>query len=186
MPPSPWGATATDPYLQHSLVGEAQSSVGTLLPSFGSWCTQNLFLLSKSEVSVSPSPVEVLQSNPTGHQTQIPWGFLVLLHNLQAGNLNVELRIFTIGAQNLHNSARTSFVLLFSLWVAHAVGVEFNFIVIGPLLQCCSGFHFVLDHGYLFVLVDPSVLLLMVVQQLAVIWVLSQEKMKVHSSTLPS
>ena len=77
------------------------------------------------------------------------------------------------------------FCIIVQLWVAHAVGVEFDFIVIGPLLQCCSGFHFVLDYGYLF-LVGPSVLLLMVVQQLAAILVLSQEKMKVHFSTLPS
>ena len=34
-------------------------------------------VLSKNGVTVSASPVEVLQSDPTGLQSQLPWGFLV-------------------------------------------------------------------------------------------------------------
>ena len=51
---------------------------------------------SKSGVSVSPSSMEVQQSNPTGLQSQIPWGFLVALLDLQAENPDVGLRTFTV------------------------------------------------------------------------------------------
>ena len=61
--------------------------------------------------------------------------------------------------QNLHNSVRTSLLLLFSsLWVTHSVGMVFDFIVIAPLLPSCCGF-LSLDMGYLF-LVGSSILLL--------------------------
>ena len=42
-----------------------------------------------------PSPVKVLLSNPTGLQGQIPWGFLIPLSDLQAGNPDVGFRTFT-------------------------------------------------------------------------------------------
>ena len=57
--------------------------------------------------SVSPSPVEVLQSNPVGLQSLLPWGFPVPLPEPRAGKPDV-------GAQNFHNSGRTSLVLSFS------------------------------------------------------------------------
>ena len=45
--------------------------------------------------------------------------------------------------QNLHNSGRTSLVLLFSsLWVTHLEGMVCDFIVIVPLLLSCCGFFF--------------------------------------------
>lgn len=43
----------------------------------------------------TPCPVEVLQLNLAGLQSQIPWGFLVLLWDPQAGKPDVELRTFT-------------------------------------------------------------------------------------------
>ena len=47
------------------------------------------------------------------------------------------------GVQNLHNSGRTSLVLLFSsLWVTHLEGMVCDFIVIVPLLLSCCGFFF--------------------------------------------
>ena len=48
------------------------------------------------------------------------------------------------GIQNLHNSGRTSLLLLFSsLWVTHPMGMRFDFIVIVPLLlSCCVFFVF--------------------------------------------
>ena len=55
------------------------------------------------------------------------------------------------GGQNLHNSVRTSLILLFSsLWVTHPMGMEFDFIMIAPLLpsRCC--FSFVLGCGVSF------------------------------------
>ena len=89
------------------------------------------------------------------------------------------------GVQNLHNSGRTSLVLLFSsLWVIHLVGVGFDFIIIVPLLPSCCSLYFVLDLGYLF-LVGSSILLSLVVQQLVAILVLSQV-MSTHPSIPPS
>ena len=50
---------------------------------------------SRSGVSVSPSPVEALQSNPAGLQRQFLWGFLLLLLDSQVGKVDVWLRTFT-------------------------------------------------------------------------------------------
>ena len=50
---------------------------------------------SKSEVSVSPSPVELLHSCPAGLQSQMLWGLLLLMSDPQAGELDVELRSLT-------------------------------------------------------------------------------------------
>ena len=47
-------------------------------------------------VSVSPSPVELLHSCPAGLQSQILWGFLLLMVVLQAGELDMELRTLTL------------------------------------------------------------------------------------------
>ena len=45
------------------------------------------------------------------------------------------------GTQKLRNSGRTSLLLVFSsLWAAHLVGMEFDFIVIVPLLPSHCGF----------------------------------------------
>ena len=49
----------------------------------------------KSGASVSPSPVEVLQSNSTGIQSQITWRLLPLL-DPQAGKPDVRLKTFTL------------------------------------------------------------------------------------------
>ena len=55
------------------------------------------------------------------------------------------------GAQNLHNSGKTSLVLLFSgLWVTHLAGMGFDFIVIVLLLPSCHSFFFVFGHGVSF------------------------------------
>ena len=50
---------------------------------------------SKSGVSVSPSPLEVLQSNPARLQSQILWEFLLPLPDPQVGKPDVGLRTFT-------------------------------------------------------------------------------------------
>ena len=82
------------------------------------------------------------------------------------------------------NNVRTSFVLLrSSLWAPNLAGMEFDFPVIMPLLQSHCSFSFVLGLGISF-LVASSVLLL-VVQQLVLILVFSQEKMSTHLSNLP-
>ena len=61
----------------------------------------------------------------------------------------------------------------------------FDFAVIAPLLLSHCGFSFVFGCGVSF-LVSSSVLLSMIVQQLVVILVFSQEGVRVHPSTLPS
>ena len=50
---------------------------------------------SKSGVSLSPSPVEVLQSNPASLQSLILWEFLLPLPDPQVGKPDVGLRTFT-------------------------------------------------------------------------------------------
>ena len=71
-------------------------------------------------------------------------------------------------------------------FVSHPPSVMgFDFIVIGPLLLSHCGFSFVFGCGISF-LVSPSVFLSMIVQQLVVIPVLSQEGMSTRPSTPPS
>ena len=62
---------------------------------FGSDVHKTLCVPSKSGVSGSPSPVEVLQLNPAGPQSQTLWGLLFPLPDPQAGKLDTGLRTFT-------------------------------------------------------------------------------------------
>ena len=57
--------------LQHQQVGLVQSPLGSLLLPLGPYAHITLCVPSKSGVCVSPSPVEVLQSNPTSLQSLI-------------------------------------------------------------------------------------------------------------------
>ena len=57
-------------------------------------CT-TLCVPSKSGVSLSSSPVKVLQSNPAKLQSLILLEFFLLLPDLQVGKPDVELRTFT-------------------------------------------------------------------------------------------
>ena len=91
--PQPHPTSAGDPL--HQQVGLVQSSMRSLLLSLGPGADKTLCVPSKNGISVSPSPVEVLQSNPTGLQIQIPLGFLVPLPDPQAGKPDVGLRTFT-------------------------------------------------------------------------------------------
>ena len=54
-----------------------------------------LCVSSRSGVSVSPSPVEVLQSNPASLQSLILWKFLLPLPDPQVGKPDVGLRTFS-------------------------------------------------------------------------------------------
>ena len=56
---------------QHQQVGLVQSAPGSLLLPLGPNAHTTLCVPSKSGASVSPSPVEVLQSNPTSLQSLI-------------------------------------------------------------------------------------------------------------------
>ena len=89
--------------------------------------------------------------------------------------------------QNLQNSERTSLVLLFSrLWVAQPAVEGFNFIMFSPLLPSFCSFFFIFECGVYFLAGSPVFLLSMIVQQLVVISVVSQEEMSPHPSTPPS
>ena len=57
--------------LQHYQVGLVQSPLGLLLLPLGPDAHTTLCVPSKNGVSVSPSPVKVLQSNPTSLQSLI-------------------------------------------------------------------------------------------------------------------
>ena len=108
-----------------------------------------LFVPSKSEVTVSPTSVEVLQSNPAGLQSPIPLIFLASLLDLQAGNLDMGLRTFT--------TVREFLVLLFSsLWVTHPSGMKFDlsWLHLSYLLIAVSPLS--LDMGYIFSWVPVS------------------------------
>ena len=69
--------------------------MGSLLLPLGPVAHTTLCVSSKSGVSVSPSPVEVLQSNPTRLQSLILWEFLLPLPDLQVGKPDMGLRTFT-------------------------------------------------------------------------------------------
>ena len=118
--------------------------------------------------------MEVLESNPTGLQSQIPWGF------------PVPLQAWKHEAQNLHTSGRTFLVLLFSSFlVSHLTGMGFIFIVLEHLLHLTVVSSLCLDLGHPF-LVGSRVLLWMVVHQLVAISLLLREEISACPSTLPS
>ena len=76
-------------------MGLVQSPMGSLLLSLGPDAHTTCSVPSKSGVSVFPSPVEVLQSNPASLQILILWEFLLPLLDPQVGKLDVGLRTFT-------------------------------------------------------------------------------------------
>ena len=80
-----------------TLAGRSGSvSYGVTAPS--PWvlvCTLFCVCPPSVEFLFPPSPVEVLQSNLTGLQSPVLWGFLILLPDPQLGNPHVGLRTFT-------------------------------------------------------------------------------------------
>ena len=115
--PIPAAGTA-DPCLHRSSNTHRQVSLSLLWGhcSFALECTR--FCWYPSRVSVSPSPEEVLQSNPTVLQSQISWGFPVSLPDCQIGKSD-----------------------------AQSVGMGFDFGVIVPLLLSHCSFSLVLGCG---------------------------------------
>ena len=86
-------ASAGDP---PTLTGRSGSvSYGVTVPSLDPDAHTTLCVLSKSGVSVSPSPVRVLQSNLASLQSLILYEFLLPLPDPQVGKPDVELRTFT-------------------------------------------------------------------------------------------
>ena len=80
---------------QHEQVGLVQSSPGSLFLPLGPNAHTILCAPSKSGVSVSPSPVGVLQSIPTRLQSLILYEFLLPLPDPQVGKPDMGLRTFT-------------------------------------------------------------------------------------------
>ena len=95
-----------------------------------------LCVLCKSRVSISSSPVEDLQSNPTGLQSQSPWGFLLPFQDPLLGSLT----------WSSESSQQENFCDLFSSSRMHPVGMEFYFIMIVHLLPSHCSFSFVFGH----------------------------------------
>ena len=77
-------------------------------------------------------------------------------------------------------------LLISSLWVAHLVGMGFDFIMIVPLLPSVVASPLSLDERYLLLLLYSNTLLSMVVQQLVATLVLWQEEMSTYTSNLPT
>ena len=69
--------------------------MGSLLFPLRPGVHTTLCVPSKSGVSVSPSPVEILQLNPTSLQSLILWEFLLPLPDPQVGKPAMGLRTFT-------------------------------------------------------------------------------------------
>ena len=80
---------------QHQQLDLAQSLMGLLLFPLGPGVHKTWYVSSKSEVFVSPSSVEVLQSNPVGPQRQILQGLLCTLLEQQTGKPDVGFKTFT-------------------------------------------------------------------------------------------
>ena len=107
MPPRTAAASALVPVVGHcwsrplqETLKDSQAvlaqSLRSLLLSPGSWCTQDFVCVLQQSVSLSP--VEVLWSNSTVLQSQIPCGFPVPLPDLQTEKSDVRPRTFaTIG-----------------------------------------------------------------------------------------
>ena len=148
-----------------------QSLVGSQLLSLGSWYTQDI-VCTLQESLFLPVLWEFCNQLPLSSKSDS----LSLCCTPRLGSL--------MWCLETSNNVRTSFVLLrSSLWAPNLAGMEFDFPVIMPLLQSHCSFSFVLGLGISF-LVASSVLLL-VVQQLVLILVFSQEKMSTHLSNLP-
>ena len=114
--------------LQQNHVVLVQSPVESLLLSSGSQCVQN-FVCALQDWSLC-FPQSFRRTKIKSRWPSRPDSLAIPSPLFRSPGWEARHRV-----QNLHNSARTSLVLLFSsLWVTHLVGVEFDLIVIAPLL----------------------------------------------------
>ena len=104
---------------------------------------ETLCVPSKSRVSISPGPVEFLQSNPTAFQSQLLWELLLPLPDPQSGKPDMGLRTFTpVGEFLWYNCFPVCGLATRRVWDL-------------ILLQLCPSYHLVmasplsLDVGYL-------------------------------------
>ena len=89
--PQPLPTSAGDPLRPAG--GSGPGSYKVTAFSLGPGVHETLYVLSKSGVSVSPSPVEFLQSSPTGLQSQMLWGLLLLIPDPQTREPDVGLEL---------------------------------------------------------------------------------------------
>ena len=118
--------------------------MGSLLLPPGPDAHTTLCVPSKSGVSVSPSPVEVLQSNPASLQSLILWEFPLPFSDPQAGKPDVGLRTFTpVGGLLWYNCSPVCESPTQQLWdlILLSLCPSYSLIVASPLS---------LDVGYLF------------------------------------
>ena len=126
------------------------SPMGSLLFSLGSWCTQD-FVCALQEWSLwfpqsCGSPVIKSCSPSKAGSLEVPSPFA-----------RYPVWEAWREAQNLHNSGRTSLVVLFSSsWVTYLVGVGLDFILFVPLLPSHCSFFFVFGCGISFWWVPAS------------------------------
>ena len=162
------------------------SLVGSLLPSPGSWCTQVLFVSSKSlfpqSCVSSGSSIVGLMATSSTRAYAIPRSTApraLPLQQLTADLYLCRRHSNTVLAQTL-----------WGLWVLACTRLELRQVrclilnAISPLLWSCWGFFLVLGCEVSFS-VGSDILLLTAVQQQAVILELLQ-KIRAHPSTLPS
>ena len=149
---SPCGPTSLQETIQH-----CQDLVRLLWGHFsfplGPGPCNILFVPSKSEVSISPSPMEV---KSLWLSSQISGGLPVPMLDPHAGKSDAGLRTCTTVRELL-------ILLLSSLWVTHLAGMRLGFIMIVSFLPSCHSFFFVFGCGVSF-LVGCSILPLMGVQ----------------------
>ena len=108
-----------------------------------------LFMPSKSWASVSPSLVEVLQLNPVGLQSQIPWQFLLPLPDPQVGNPDMGLRIFIIVVELLWYYSPVCGLPTLQIW-------DLILLLLCPFYCLIVSSPLSLDMGYLFWSVPAS------------------------------
>ena len=121
-----------------------QSPLGSLLLSFSTLCAQDIVCALQDWSLCFPQSCgnSIIKSHWPSRSDSlgIPTPFVRFL----AGKPDN-------GIQNLHNTGKTSLALLFSsLWVTHLAGIEFDFVMIAPLLPSCCSFFFVFGHGVSF------------------------------------
>ena len=109
---------------------------------------------SKSEVSVSPSLVEVLQSSHPGLQSQVLWAFLVSFPFPQAGKPDVGLRNTTVFSSPQWESFFGTTVLQCVGQPAAGVGFDYimtarptpnHLVAASPVFGCGVSFFFFFD-----------------------------------------
>ena len=162
------------PLLTHTSMGDPPTLAGrshsvfygVTAPFPWAWNTKD-FVCALQRCSLCfPSPVEVMLLNPTDLQSQIPWGFPVPLADPQAGKPDMGLKPFTIVGELLWYYC-SPICGLPTQWVWNLILLILLLMALLPSAASSLS----LDIGYPFFFARFQHPLLMVVQQLIVIFV---------------